>query len=104
MKVYAGSTYLRHASARHTTWVSAWTRHHAMSQIKMGDGAARWHGTTRSRSSVALSMAGQSGGALDQWFEATTHTFDSDCASAADEADSATLGRPALASQEELTK
>ena len=70
--------------------------------IKMGDEAARWHGTTRSRSSLALSMAGQSVGAKDQWFEATTHTFNPNCASAAGDANSAALGRPALASQEEL--
>ena len=61
---------------------------------KVGDEAARWHGTTRSRSSVALSMAGQSGVALDQWFEASTHTFDSDCVSAADEAFCCLLGGP----------
>ena len=52
-------------------------------------GAARWHGTTRSRSSLAISTAGQRGGALDQWFEATTHTFNPKCASAADEASAA---------------
>ena len=54
------------------------------------------------RSSLALSMAGQSVGAKDQWFEATTHTFNPNCASAAGDANSAALGRPALASQEEL--
>jgi hypothetical protein len=68
----------------------------------MGVMAARWHGTTHSRSSLAHSMAGQVVVAKDQRFEATTHTFNSDCFSAADEADSAALGRPALASQDEL--
>ena len=57
-------------------------------------GAARWHGTTRSRSSLAISTAGQRGGALDQWFEATTHTFNPKCASAADEAFCCLLGGP----------
>jgi hypothetical protein len=48
---------------------------------------------------MTLATAGQSGVALDQWFEATTHTFNSNCVSAADEAGSAALWEAALASQ-----
>ena len=42
----------------------------------------------------AISTAGQRGVALHQWFQATTHTFNSNCASAADEAFCCLLGGP----------
>ena len=51
---------------------------------------------------MGLWTGGQSGVALDQWFEAITHTLNSNCVSAADDADYVALGRPALASQEKL--
>ena len=42
--------------------------------------------------------------ALDQWFQATTHTLNSKCVTAADEAFCCLLGGPHWLSQEELTK
>ena len=94
VKVHVHRTHLRHANEHHTIRASGWARNVQGRARKVGDEAARWHGTTHSRSSVALSMAGQSGVALDQWFEASTHTFDLDCVSAADERSAALLGGP----------
>jgi hypothetical protein len=102
MEFHVRRTHLRHANEQHTKQVSGWARNVQCRARKIGGMAARWHGTTRSRSSLALSMAGQSVGAENQWFETTTHTFNPNCASAAGDANSAALGRPALASQEEL--
>ena len=94
IKVDAHRTHLRHANEHHTIRASGWARNVQGRARKVGDEAARWHGTTRSRSSVALLMAGQRGVALDQWFQATTHTFNSKSVSAATRRSAALLGGP----------
>ena len=65
---------------------------------------AQWKQATRARRGTALSMAEQNATALDQWFEATTHTFNSKSTSARQQRGAAESSswEARMASQEEL--
>ena len=94
IKFDAHRTHLRHANEHHTIRASGWARNVQGRARKVGDEAARWHGIMRSRSDVGLWTGGQRGVALDQWFQATTHTFNSKSVSAAMRRSAALLGGP----------